>query len=265
MKTVLTLVFVGIVCLVRAQVYTVLKVSGHVESSPGGKVLQHGDKISGKDQIKFIGHDAYIVVTSARTGNKKISGVPDAAPREFVQLLTSFILPDKKSTASRSFGMDYVELLHASMNSDTLLVLGDGLIPVNTAQLPLKAPASIIAMYTSNKSKHRQVISTSAGFCLMSKCLFGDGVQDPLPKVAVYYFTDDKEDMPEHLLGAFVPMYVKEGELLKEINILTTFLSTEKKDADVFSEIREYLRNEYALVQEDNLKNWLRQNGVRFN
>ena len=57
-----------LIAAAHAQVFTVLKVSGHVDSPNLKRALKEGDKINASDQLKFPNKDAYIIVTSAKTG-----------------------------------------------------------------------------------------------------------------------------------------------------------------------------------------------------
>jgi hypothetical protein len=239
-------------------VYTVVRVVGKVESTVLKRELRPGDKLQSKDQLKFGTKDSYVWVNSPQTGRKKIAGIPDSAPREFLQLLESFVRPEYKSTASRSISLQYVETLQNSMAFDTLLVLGNGFVPVNTEKLSLSPPAAIKGWYTLNRKTIYKVISNEEGFSLSAAQLF-DQRNAPLPKVMLEYFTNAEEDPvfnPGILLAAFVPAYPDEAALSNEIKILLADLSS-KSYSDKLLEIKAYLAAEYARPQEDNLKAWL--------
>lgn len=240
--------------------YHVVRVVGSVQSPALNRSLKTGDVIQPKDQLKFDTKESYIIVNSPQTGRKRISGVPDSSPREFLQLLQSFVQPELRSTSTRHISMEYVESLQSSMAFDTLLVLGDGFIPVNTAKLSLAKPAIIRAWYTDDKKKRvYRPISDTRGFFLNSKAVHSEHHHG---RVVIEYFEDEKEEpmfTPGTLLGTFVPMYVDEASLVTEIKAL---LSARDQSRTAMAEINAYLREEYAPAQEDNLAAWLKAKGI---
>jgi hypothetical protein len=260
MKTLsIVLLFLTSICLAQTPAqYHVVRVVGQVKSPALKRQLKTGDVIQAKDQLTFGNKESYVIVNSPQTGRKRISGVPDESPREILKLLQSFVQPELKSTASRNISLQYIEQLQSSMSSDTLLILGDGFIPVNIQKLSLDKPAIIRAWHYDNEKKVKyNTISTSAGFTLDKKSLLGD---DPARKVIIEYYEDEKEDpvfSPGMLLGAFVPLYVNEDGLASEIRALIA--STDKTAPKaILTEVNGYLRDVYAPSQEANLRAWLK-------
>lgn len=263
-----TLLFVLTCSLAAAQTpsqYHVVRVVGKVESPALKRALKTGDVIQSKDHLKFSTRESYIIVNSPQTGRKRISGVPDSSPREFLQLLQSFVQPELKSTSSRSISLQYLETLQNSMAFDTLLILGNGFIAVNTQKLTLSKPAVIRAWHHDDQKKIKyQKISDEKGFYLNREMLYGADAQGPNRKVVVEYFDDEEEDpmfSPGLLLGAFVPTFADEPSLASEIRALVGTPDKAKSKA-VLTEISNYLRDEYAPAQEDNLKAWLREQKI---
>jgi hypothetical protein len=243
--------------------YTVVRVVGKVESQTLKRELKTNDRIQAKDQLKFDRKESYIYVTSPQTGRKKISGVPDSAPREFLQLLESFVRPEYKSTSTRSISLQYLESLQNSLAFDTLLILDDGFIAINTGKLSLKPPAAIKAWYSLNKKVVYRVISKENGLELNKSSLF-ESPTLPYPKVMVEYFEDANADPvfnPGILLAAFVPLYVNEESLMAEVKVLIGS-ATAKSYSPLFLEIKNYLSSEYASTQDDILKAWLKKNNL---
>ncbi|HZY80032.1 MAG TPA: hypothetical protein VFE50_10950, partial [Cyclobacteriaceae bacterium] len=213
--------------------------------------------------------ESYIIVNSPQTGRKRISGVPDNAPREFLQLLQSFVQPELRSTASRNISLQYLESLQNSMAFDKLLILGEGFVPVNTEKLSLAKPAIIRAWHSNEKKKPVYLdISNEKGFYLSTNSLYGldyDKIAANPPKVVVEYFEDAKEDpmfSPGLLLGSFIPIWTNEDNLALELKALLAALPKTKTDKELFTEISTYLRDEYAPAQEDNLKAWLKEKHI---
>jgi hypothetical protein len=252
--------------------YHVVRVVGTVESPVLKRALKTGDIIQSKDQLRFATRDSYIIVNSPETGRKRISGVPDATPRELLQLLQSFVQPDTKSTSSRSIAMEYVKTLENSMAFDTLLVLGDGFVPVITSKLSLTSPAVICAWHHGANGKIvSRVISNDKGFSLQGQLLYEEPDSRTRPfstkKIVVEYFGEGNAEPdpvfnPGLLLGAFVPLYVNEDQLATEIRSLMAGRNRSNKEVTDLQEVEEYLRQEYAMAQQDNLKTWLKEHGI---
>lgn len=263
-----TLLFVFVCSLAAAQSpsqYHVVRVVGKVESPALKREIKTGDVIQSKDHLKFATKESYIIVNSPQTGRKRISGVPDSSPREFLQLLQSFVQPELRSTSTRSISLQYLESLQNSMAFDTVLVLSDGFIPVNTQKLSLTKPAVVRAWYHDDLKKIRyQKISDEKGFYLNRQMLYGPDAPQTNRKVVVEYFEDEKEDpmfSPGLLLGAFVPAFVDEASLALEVRALIGTPDKAKSKA-ALTEISNYLRDEYAPAQEDNLKAWLKEQKI---
>lgn len=266
MKSLLyVLMFVALVAHAQPSKYHVVRVVGKVESPALKRELKTGDVIESKDHLKFATKESYIIVNSPQTGRKRISGVPDNSPREFLQLLQSFVQPELRSTASRNISLQYLETLQSSMAFDTVLVLGNGFIAVNTQKLSLTSPAIIRAWHhDENKKISYQKISDENGFYLTRQKLYGDNATHSNRKVVVEYFEDEKEDpmfSPGLLLGAFVPTFVEENSLASEIRALIGTPDKTNSKA-ILTEINNYLRDEYAPAQEDNLKTWLKDQKI---
>lgn len=265
MKTLLlVLTIVAFQAVGQSIEYRVVRVVGHVESPALNRVIRTGDVIQSKDQLKFGTKDSYIIVNSIQTGRKKIAGVPDTQPREFIKLLQSFVQPEKRSTSSRSVALQYIEQLQNSMSFDTLLILGDGRIPVNTTRLSLSKPAVIRAWHSNFKQVSFRTISYDSAFFLNSTSLFGDVVPDPVPKVIIEYFEDENEQPvlnPGILLAAFVPIFTDEVNLANEVRAVLD-VPAPRTFKEKLVEVKGYLAAEYANVQDDNLKTWLKANGI---
>lgn len=266
MKSLLyVLMFVALVSQAQPAQYHVVRVVGKVESPALKREIKTGDVIQSKDQLKFATKESYIIVNSPQTGRKRISGVPDASPREFLQLLQSFVQPELRSTASRNISLQYLETLQSSMAFDTVLVLGNGFIAVNTQKLTLAKPAIIRAWHHDEQKKIKyQKISDDKGFYLNRQMLYGDNAVHTNKKVVVEYFEDEKEDpmfSPGLLLGAFVPTFADEPSLASEIRALIGTPDKSRSKA-ILTEINNYLHDEYAPAQEDNLKAWLKDQKI---
>ena len=270
MKSALFLIFICSIAVAQTpSQYHVVRVVGQVESPALKRDLKTGDVIQSKDQLRFATRQSYIIVNSPQTGRKRISGVPDNSPREFLQLLQSFVQPDTKSTSTRNISMAYLESLQNSMSFDTLLILGDGFIPVNTKKLSLAKPAVIRGWYhDENKKRVFKTVSDPKGFKLDERTLYGTSSESAgyvvKPRIVVEYFEDESEDpafTPGLLLAAFVPMYTRESLLADELRAL---ISARDKSTTILAEIHSYLREEYAPAQEDNLQAWLKQQGISF-
>lgn len=263
----IAVIFIVIVTLTHAQTtseYRVVRVVGKVENPVLNRQIKTGDVILSKDKLKFANERDYIIIISPQTGRKKISGVPGDKSRELLELLQSFVQPELRSTATRSVNLRYVEMLQASLAYDTLLILGDGFVPVDTKQLSLSKPAVIRAWYTEFRKMVYRPISTDNGFKLDSRSVFGDGMPALVPKVVIEYFEDEKEEPmfgPGVMLAAFVPMYVDEAVLAGELRVILELHKSLPADRRV-TEVRNYLAAEYANAQESNVKNWLKQQGI---
>ena len=248
-----------------AQPYTVLRIVGKVESNLLKRVLQPGDRIDAKDKFTFGSRSAHVFLTSVKTGHVRIAGVPDSSPHEIMQLMEMFMRPDKKSSGSRGFSEEYTRHLENTMSYDTLLIIGDGRVPVDQSKLSLAAPAAVKALHWSGKNVVYNKVSATDGIILTEKSLFGGLAPAPLPKVQIMYYENENDDpmfsnsIP---MGTFVPLFVGDKELLLEIKALTGFVKSEMIEANLLDEIKKFLEAEYAMPQADNLNLWLVKNGI---
>jgi hypothetical protein len=245
-------------------IYTVIKVSGKVARQEGGKPLANGDKIQINNALTFNSPEDYVIVVSPNSGSQLINGVPERKPYEFIQLLQTYVKPQKKSSAYRSVNTSYISELKGMLSS-TILVLGDGQIMVDTDQLSLKRPACIMAQYRLGKVYYRK-ISDDRSFYLSKKSIFGTGDIPVESTVALYYCEDESEDPlfgNSTIIGNIFPVYPNEDELLDEIKTLIAVLSGNALTGEqLTSEIKHYLELGYAQVIDQNLLTWLSLNGL---
>jgi len=259
------LTFTGATVAQNATEYRVVRVVGVVENPVSKQTLRTGDVIMSNTKLKFATKDAYIVISSPATGRKKISGVPDDRSRELFDLLQSFLQPERISTASRSVSLAYLESLQASLAYDTLLILSPGYIVINTQKLSLQKPAAIKAWYSHNKKIRYVKTSDDKRLYLDRKSVFGDSIPVRYPKVVVEYFENENEDPvfgPGLLIASFVPIYPNNSDLSTEVRALIGSLPRDASYNQKFAEVRAYLASEYASAQEENLKQWLKEQGI---
>jgi len=243
--------------------YRVVKVSGTVESPRLKRALRTDDRIQDKDQLKFSDPNAYIIILHPEKGRKTIRGVPDQTPHELSNLLQSFLRPDKKNTGSRGLSEEYLEALVGSLK-DTVLILGNGRIPLDSRFLPLSAPAVAKARYQDDQKKvHFITVSKEQAILLGKKELSLEHVKKP-SRVFVQYYKKEPATLTEagdEMLGYFVPLYVNEQELLHEVKVVAALYAEESKDK-LLEEVHKYLSAEYAPPHKLNLEAWLRQHKV---
>jgi hypothetical protein len=244
--------------------FTVIKVTGKVLSQKSNKPLVSGDKIESKDALKFESKDAYLILFSPKTGRKMIKGVPDNSPREFMQLLQSFVKPSEKSTATRNAGLKYIEKLEHMLTVDTLLVLGNGRINIETNKLNISKPAGMRVIYKSGDNNIIRKISNDDSFSLSQSALFSGEVPIPLPRVSIQYYKDEAEDFAfadGAFIGRFVPVYGDDLQLKSEIKTLNSILSQGNLSSEErFNEIKGYLALAYGGTIDENLNTWLATN-----
>ncbi len=202
------------------ETFRVISVSGVVEHIKLKRPLQQGDKINAADPLKFSTRNDYVIVISPKIGRKTIRGVPDSSPRELKHLLESFLLPSEKSTATRGLDTEYWAALNETLK-DTVVVLGDGMIPLNKKYINLTKPAVITAFYKGKKGAHTsRVVSTAQNLCLSKACLFGDGEPDFATKILVEYYDNEanSHDLPGsgEFVGYLWPKYPDEVALKKK-------------------------------------------------
>jgi hypothetical protein len=253
----------GISFVVKAQIpssFTVIKVSGKVVSKILNRQLKSGDIVKPEDRLVFDTKDAYVHVINAE-GTKTIRNIPDNSPREFMQLMQTFLSPDSKNKATRGVENSSYEKIKSVLTEDTILVLGNGYISIDTTETSLRKPAGVKAKFSVNNEKVSLVVSNETGYHLGKEQLFfkSPGITT-YPKVTVVYYEDlgDPIHKASVLLGSFTPLYIDEVELQKEVKIIIKSLNDSKLSNDhLFKEITNYLWSEYAAPIEENVKGWL--------
>jgi hypothetical protein len=265
MKTMLTLA----ICLAAAGLiaqdnFTVIKVTGKVFSQKYGRSLTSNDKINSKDALQFESKDASIILLSPKTGRKLIKGVPDSSPREFMQLLESFVKPSEKSTATRSAGAEYFSKLEHMLAHDSILILGDGKIMIDTTKLKISGITGIRVIYKKGKANVVKKISDSNSFSLSRTTLFDQESPKPTPRVTIQYYLNEKEDYAfadAEIIGEFIPLYADEAQIKLEVRAVIDALADNKLvSADLLKEIKDYLDTVYGPTMNENLRPWLAAN-----
>lgn len=241
--------------------FTVIKVTGKVLSQKYNRNLASGDKINSNDALQFESKDASIILLSPKTGRKQIKGVPDNSPREFMQLLESFVKPSEKSTATRGAGAKYFEKLEHMLSHDSILILGDGKIMIDTTKLKISRLAGIRAIYKKGKTTVTKKISNSNSFSLDRTTIFDQESPRPIPLVTVQYYLNETEDYAfadAEIVGEFVPVYPEESQLKMEVRALIDGLAENNLIRDeLFKEIRDYMDHVYGTTISENLNAWL--------
>lgn len=243
--------------------FTVIKVEGQVTCERLGKILGSGDQILSNDKLRFGDEEAYIIVLNPSVGRKAIRKVPPATTKELTGLLKDFVSPERYMTASRSVSFYYMDELQGRLTHDTLLVLGDGFVSIDTAQLMLNDESVIKAEYRSGRDMVRQQVSRGPAVWLGNKQIFGHAMS-AYPRVILTYYDDKEQDPifdPPIPIAQFVPVYIDESSLKEEVAALVGAM----KDADhkqVFKEITGYVGATYAPADETNLESWLDKNGL---
>lgn len=253
----------GITFQLKAQIstsFTVIKVSGKVVSKILNRQIKSGDIVKPDDRLIFDTKDAYVHVINAE-GTKTIRNIPDNSPREFMQLMQTFLSPDSKNKATRGVENSSYEKIKSVLKEDTLLILGNGYISIDTTETSLHKPAAVKAKFSVNNEKVSLLISTETGYHLGKEELFfkTPGMMS-YPKVTVVYYEDigDPIHKASVLLGSFTPWYIDEVELQKEVKIIIKSLNDSKLSNDhIFKEITSYLWSEYAAPIPENVKGWL--------
>ena len=241
--------------------YTVIKVSGKVMSSLFKREVKAGDVVKASDKLTFESRNSYVHIINP-DGRKTIRNVPDNSPRELMQLLQTFLSPDKKNRASRGMSQGF-DRITEQLSFDTLLILGKGRIAIDTTEISMKKPAGIKASYSSKTEKVVRIISEGAGFNLGKEYLFAEGTTRPFPRVLVSYYENmaDPDFNPSELLGYFVPLYVDEGNLQMEIKaIIDALKATGMASSKITAECLTYLTTEYATPISQNVKDWIAAN-----
>ena len=258
----LALVFgVGISILAQGvDNFRVVRVVGSVESSKLKRLIKTEDVIPEGDKLKFQSQRDYLIVFHPKQGRKRIQGVPDSQPREFNLLLQSFVKPDERSTGTRGSEQAYIDRLKSSFQ-DTVLILGNGTLELESKSILLKPPASVKAEYKM-KDKKSVVLTVSSGQVLHldKKTLFPDG-QIHASKILLMYFTQDSNNPldAEEFLGAFSPKYIGDEILLPEIRSIVESLKG-RTSKEIEKETFDYLSHEYGKPQPMQLNAWLKTN-----
>jgi len=252
--------------LVKAQSptsFTVIKVSGKVVSKILNRQLKSGDLVKPDDRLTFNTKEAYVHVINAE-GTKTIRNVPDSSPREFMQLMQTFLSPGSKNKATRGIENSSYEKIKSVLKEDTILILGNGYISIDTTETSLHKPAGVKAKYSVKGERVYHIISTEAGYHLGKDQLFlKNSDMISYPKVTVAYY-EDVEDPIHRItvqLGSFTPVYTDEAELQKEVKIIVNSLKDYHfQDDHLVKEITRYLWAEYAAPIQENVKAWLAEN-----
>jgi hypothetical protein len=254
------IVFAGVALAQPAEQFRVITVNGSVENTKTKKQLQPGDRIASSDALKFGSREAYVIVISPKVGRKKISGVPDNNPRELENLVKSFLKPDEKSTGTRG-SIEYWDALNQSLK-DTVLILGDGIVPLDKEYINLDKPAVVVAFFKGKNNQHiTRVVSRGQNLCLSARCLFENELPERFGYLLVEYYENEKDsrDLPGSgkYIGYFVPNFANPANLEREARIISETLTDHSRD-HVIKEIKKYLSEEYGHVQDDNLLQWLK-------
>jgi hypothetical protein len=249
-------------CQIQAQIittYSVIKVNGKVVSKLLNREIRSGDLVKSNDQLVFESKDSYVHIINSE-GRKTLRNIPDNSPRELMQLMQTFLSQDKNNKTSRGTAVSNLESIKKQLFYDTLLILGKGTVSIDTTQTTLRSPAGVSMSYQYQDKKITKIISDKTGFNVGRSSLFSEPDISMYPKVTVMYNqdTNDPYFSPSVLLGAFVPYYVNEEVLQKElITIINTFKATNASSAKTKDEIIKYLSNEYAIPIQENVNAWL--------
>lgn len=239
--------------------YTVIKVSGKVVSKILNKELVSGDIVRPDDRLIFDSKDTYIHVINAE-GTKTIRNVPDSSPRELMQLMGTFLSPNKNKSTRGVENSKYYKI-KSVLKEDTILILGNGYISIDTAEITLQKPAGVKAKYLLNNNRVSLTVSTETGYFLGKENLFNeDERMDHYPKVTVVYYENigDQIHSVSVLLGSFIPFYPDEPALQKEVKIIIKTLKDSNQSNDlIIKEINNYLMSAYAAPITENVTSWL--------
>lgn len=244
--------------------FTVIKVSGKIYSNSLKREVTNKDVLKTSDNLTFDSKGSYLHVINPETGRKTIRNVPDNSPREFLQLLQGFLSQDKKSKTSRGASSKGIEDIISQLSYDTLLILAEGRIPIDTSEASLKNPSGMVASYRVDGKKVDRLISDNSGFNLGKSYLFG-AVDSPNLKIMVTYCEDTADPFfsPSVMLGSFVPYYTDEEALQLEVKTIIDELETNPAGSgDLLKQIADYLTAEYAVPIQENLKEWLRSTNL---
>lgn len=243
--------------------YSVIKVNGKVVSKILNRPIKSGDIVKAEDQLTFSTKESYIHVINAE-GTKTIRNVPDNSPRELMQLMKTFLSPGKKNMSTRDFEKTKYERIKSVLKEDTIMILGDGKITIDTTDFPLHHPAGVKAKYSMLDEKVSLVISNESGYHLGKEPLFHKHPESKsFPMVTVVYYEDINDPIHKEsvLLGVFTPIYPDEEELKKEVKIIVSSLKNSQMSPNhIIKEITGYLTTEYAATIPENVTAWLNAN-----
>jgi hypothetical protein len=240
--------------------YAVIKVNGKVISKTLNRQIRSGDIVKPADQLVFSSKDSYIHVINAE-GTKTIRNVPDNSPRDLMQLMQSFLSPGRKNMSTRAMEKSSYEKIKSVLKEDTLLILGNGHVFIDTSDFSLRTPAGVKAKYSFLGGNASLLISDETGYYLGKEHLFNEypGIKN-YPFVTIIYYEDMGDPIHKEsiLLGAFTPHYANEVELEKEIKIIVKSLKESQRSNDlIVKEVAGYLMTEYATPIPENVKTWL--------
>ena len=247
----------------RPDTYTVIKVNGRVISALFKRQIKAGDVVNTSDKLIFESRDSYMHVVNPE-GRKTIRYVPDNSPHELMQLLQTFLSPDKKNRASRGGTSLGLGPIIQQLSYDTMLILDKGRVIIDTLEVSMKKPAGIKATYSSKTEKVARIISDGKGFNLGKNYLFDDTMNKPYPRIMVSYYENTMDPdffTPSELLGYFVPLYVDEDALRNEVKtLIDTLKAYGLSSSQIITETISYLASEYASPIPQNVKDWLSAN-----
>lgn len=263
---ILCVILLGTHCHALAQSqasYSIIKVNGKVISKLLKREVKAGDVVNLSDKLIFESRESYIHVINAE-GSKSIGHVPDNSPREFMQLMQTYLSPDRNNKATRGGANSRFDNIKSELTADTILVLGNGAITMDTTEISMHKPAGVKVKYVTNDQKVSHLISTETGFNLgKEQLLLNNPGITSYPKVTVVYYEDvgDPIFKSSVLLGSFTPFYLNETELQKEVKIIIKTLKGSKLPNDlIVKEITHYLTAEYATPIQENVKAWIDEN-----
>lgn len=255
-----TAVYASNLCAQPSDNFVVIKVGGNVFSSVLNRTVKTGDVVTTKDKLIFQSRGSYLHVINPALGRKTIRNIPDSSPREFMQLLQTFLSVDKKYGNSRGGLAAGIERLVTKFAYDTILILGKGRIAIDTTEVSLRKPSGVKAVYSLKQENVTRVISDDTGFNLGKTYLFDKSMNSPCPKVILWYDEDLKDPLfsPSTLLGTFVPFYPDEEALRYETQaIVETLRGNKLPSSQIVKEVVGYLSAEYASPIPENVKEWL--------
>ncbi len=242
--------------------YRVISVSGSIEHVKQNRPLQQGDKITLTDPLKFSKKSDFVIVIHPKIGRKMIRGVPDNSPRELENLIQSFVKPIEKSTASRSTTNEYWASLNETFK-DTVVILGNGIINLNSEFIQLKPPAVVVAIYKVKKDYSiSRKVSSGQELQLGRGMLYPENGDEVKSKILIEYYPDEKLslDLPGsgELIGYFWPRYLDEDKLEQECRIILDAYADQPSTVSE-KEMKNFIVENYGHVENTNLSQWLKE------